>query len=306
MMEPSDSDLQPWRLRPRVVFVTGPSGAGRSTAINALEDLGFEAIDNLPLGLLPRLLEGAPPERPLALGTDARTRDFSARRLVAEYERLAARPGLEADLLFLDCDAHTLRRRYSETRRRHPLAPDDDPANGIARELDLLAPLRGRASVLVDTSALGPHELKAEITRLFAGEGGTRLTITVMSFSYRRGLPTGADFVFDCRFLRNPHWQPGLRPLDGRDAAVQDHVTGDPNHAAFEAMVDGMLDLVLPAFRDSDRSHLTIAFGCTGGRHRSVAMTEKLASRLAEAGWQVSKRHRDLEQRRIGDEAAPG
>jgi len=306
MTEAADSDLQPWRLRPRIVFVTGPSGAGRSTAINALEDLGFEAIDNLPLGLLPRLLEGAPPERPLALGTDARTRDFSAKGLLAEFQRLSGQPGLEADLLFLDCDAHTLQRRYSETRRRHPLAPDDDPANGIARELDLLAPLRTRASVLVDTSSLGPHELKAEITRLFAGEGDTRLSITVMSFSYRRGLPTGADFVFDCRFLRNPHWDSALRPLDGRDGTVRDYIEADPNHAPFAASVHGMLDLILPAFRDGDRSHLTVAFGCTGGRHRSVAMTENLASRLAEAGWQVSKRHRDADQRRIGDEAAPG
>jgi UPF0042 nucleotide-binding protein len=153
---------------PRVVFVTGPSGAGRTTAINALEDLGFEAIDNLPLSLLPRLLEGPPPERPMALGTDARNRDFSAKRLLEEYERLSATPGLEADLLYLDCEPLTLQRRYSETRRRHPLAPDDDPANGIARELDLLGPLRRRASVLVDTTTLSPHELRNEMGRLFA------------------------------------------------------------------------------------------------------------------------------------------
>lgn len=283
---------------PRVVFVTGPSGAGRSTAINALEDMGFEAIDNLPLSLLPRLLEGPPPERSLALGTDARNRDFSAKGLLAEYDRLATTPGLEADLLYLDCEALTLQRRYSETRRRHPLAPDDDPANGIARELALLGPLRGRASVLIDTTSLTPHELRLEMERLFGPRDGTKLSITVTSFSYRRGLPTGADLVFDCRFLRNPHWEPGLRDRDGRDPAVRDYIEADPNHAAFEAKVTGMLDLLLPAFRDSDRSHLTIAFGCTGGKHRSVAMTEKLAAHLAQAGWQVSKRHRDVDQRR--------
>jgi UPF0042 nucleotide-binding protein len=285
---------------PRVVFVTGPSGAGRTTAINALEDLGFEAIDNLPLSLLPRLLEGPPPERPLALGTDARNRDFSAEGLVAEYERLAATPGLEADLLYLDCDAQTLQRRYSETRRRHPLAPDDDPANGIARELDLLGPLRRRASVLIDTTTLAPHDLRKEMQRLFAPRDGTRLTISVMSFSYRRGLPTGADLVFDCRFLRNPHWDPELRESDGRDAAVRAYVEADPRLGPFEDKVFDLLDLLLPAFRDSDRSHLTVAFGCTGGKHRSVAMTEKLAGHLAEAGWQVSKRHRDVDQRRSG------
>jgi UPF0042 nucleotide-binding protein len=285
---------------PRVVFVTGPSGAGRTTAINALEDLGFEAIDNLPLSLLPRLLEGPSPERPMALGTDARNRDFSAKRLLEEYERLSATPGLEADLLYLDCEPLTLQRRYSETRRRHPLAPDDDPANGIARELDLLGPLRRRASVLVDTTTLSPHELRNEMGRLFAQRDGAKLSLTVTSFSYRRGLPTGADLVFDCRFLRNPHWEPELRPLDGRDPAVRDYIEADPRFAEFEAQVSSMLDLLLPAFRDSDRSHLTIAFGCTGGKHRSVAMTEKLASHLAEAGWQVSKRHREVDQRRTG------
>jgi UPF0042 nucleotide-binding protein len=282
----------------RVVFVTGPSGAGRTTAINALEDLGFEAIDNLPLSLLPRLLEGPPPERSLALGTDARNRDFSARRLVDEYERLASIRGIDADLVYLDCDAHTLQRRYSETRRRHPLAPDDDPANGIARELDLLGPLRHRASVLLDTSTLTPHELRAEMARLFAPGGAAKLSITVMSFSYRRGLPTGADLVFDCRFLRNPHWETTLRPFDGRDEQVRDYIAADPRLAPFEAQVRDMLDLLLPAYRDEGKSHLTVAFGCTGGKHRSVAMAEMLATHLAESGWQVSKRHREVEQRR--------
>lgn len=282
----------------RVVLVTGPSGAGRTTAINALEDLGFEAIDNIPLSLLPRLLEGPGPERPLALGMDARNRDFSAARLIEEYERLVTLPGLEADLLYLDCDAVTLQRRYSETRRRHPLAPDDDPANGIARELDLLGPLRRRASVLIDTTPLAPHDLRAEMTRLFAPRDGTKLSLTVTSFSYRRGLPTGADLVFDCRFLRNPHWEPSLRPRDGRDPDVAAFVEEDPRFGDFAARVFGLMDLLLPAFRDSDRSHLTVAFGCTGGKHRSVAMAEKLASHLAEAGWQVSKRHRDLDLRR--------
>ncbi|MGP1358237.1 RNase adapter RapZ [Roseicyclus sp.] len=308
MSDGREADAAPDRPA-RVVFVTGPSGAGRTTAINALEDLGFEAIDNLPLSLLPRLLEGDPPERPMALGTDARNRDFSARRLVAEVERLAARPGFEVDLLYLDCDAHTLQRRYSETRRRHPLAPDDDPANGIARELDLLGPLRHRASVLVDTSTLTPHELRAEIGRLFAPGGAAGLSITVMSFSYRRGLPTGADLVFDCRFLRNPHWEPTLRPLDGRDAAVRAHIAADPRLAPFEAQIREMLDLLLPAFRDEGKSHLTVAFGCTGGQHRSVALAEKVANDLAEAGWQVSKRHREVEQRRApataGDTQGP-
>jgi UPF0042 nucleotide-binding protein len=287
------------RAPARVVFVTGPSGAGRSTAINALEDLGFEAIDNLPLSLLPRLLEGPPPDKPLALGTDARNRDYSATGLVAAVDRLTEAPGYTPDLLYLDCAADVLQRRYSETRRRHPLAPDADPAQGIAQELSLLGPVRARATVLIDTSALTPHDLRAEITRLFAPEGAGRLAVTVTSFSYRRGLPTGADLVFDCRFLRNPHWDPALKPHDGRAPSVQGYIAADPRFAAFRDKVIDMAELLLPAFQAEGKSHLTIAFGCTGGQHRSVAMTEILATHLAEAGWPVSKRHREVEQRRV-------
>ena len=290
----------------RVIFVTGPSGAGRTTAINALEDLGFEAIDNLPLGLLPRLLEGPPPDKPLALGTDARNRDYSATGLVSAVDALAARPGYAPDLLYLDCAADVLQRRYSETRRRHPLAPDADPAQGIAQELALLDPVRARASVLLDTSTLTPHDLRAEIARLFAPEGAGRLAITLMSFSYRRGLPTGADLVFDCRFLRNPHWDPALKPRDGRAAEVQGYIATDPRFDAFRDQVIAMADLLLPAFEAEGKSHLTIAFGCTGGQHRSIAMAEILAAHLAEAGWPVSKRHREVEQRRAETAGAAG
>lgn len=291
-------------LAVRVVLVTGPSGAGRSTAINALEDLGFEAIDNMPLGLLPRLFEGPPPEGPMALGIDARNRDFSAAGLIAAHARLAAMPGYAPDLLYLDCATDVLQRRYSETRRRHPLAPEADPAQGIAREVALLAPVRVAATVLVDTSGLTPHDLRAEITRLFAPERAGRLAITVTSFSYRRGLPTGADLVFDCRFLRNPHWDSTLRQEDGRARTVQAYVAADPRFTAFRDQVIAMADLLLPAFEAEGKSHLTIAFGCTGGQHRSVAMTEILSAHLAEAGWPVSKRHREVEQRRAAGTSA--
>ncbi len=283
----------------RVVLITGPSGAGRTTAINALEDAGFEAIDNLPLSLLPRLLDGPPPERPLALGTDARNRDYSAHGLVKAYDSLVSHPGITPDLVFLDCDADVLQRRYSETRRRHPLAPDADPAKGIALERDLLGPVRARASVLIDTTTLTPHALKAQMTDLFAARTATRLAVTVTSFSYRRGLPTGADLVFDCRFLQNPHWDPDLRPLNGRDQAVQSFIAQDDRFDPFLAQVKAMVDLLLPAFAEEGKSHLTVAFGCTGGKHRSVALTEIMAAHLAEGGWQVSKRHREVEERQI-------
>ena len=279
-----------------IVFVTGPSGAGRSTAIHALEDLGFETIDNLPLSLLPRLLEGAPPDRPLALCIDPRTRDFDADDLIAAYERLERDVAYTADLVFIDCEPATLQRRYSETRRRHPMAPDADPADGIAREREMLAPLRGHASVLIDTTNLTPHEARAEIGRFFAPDRAPGMAIQVLSFSYRRGLPIGADMVFDCRFLRNPHWEPDLRPKDGRSAQIQSYVSADPRFDLFRGQIDDMLDLLLPAFREEGKSHLTLAFGCTGGRHRSVSLAEITATRLAEVGWQVSKRHRDVDR----------
>lgn len=279
-----------------VVFVTGPSGAGRSTVINALEDLGFEAIDNLPLGLLPRLLEGPPPERPLALGIDPRTRDFDARDLIRARDKLDQDPAYTTDLLFIDCEPATLQRRYSETRRRHPLAPDADPADGIALEREMLAPLRGHADVLIDTTTFTPHRTRAEVTRIFAKDRAPAMAIQVMSFSYRRALPIGADLVFDCRFLRNPHWDAGLRAMDGRQAEVQSYVAADPRFDAFSGQVDAMLDLLIPAFKEEGKSNLTVAFGCTGGRHRSVTLTEITASHLAEVGWQVSKRHRDVDK----------
>ena len=282
----------------RIVFVTGPSGAGRTTAIHALEDLGFETVDNMPLRLLPRLLEGAPPDRPLALGIDPRTRDFGTEDLLDTLARLAGDPAVAAELVYIDCEPAELLRRYSETRRRHPLAPDADPADGIALERAMLAPLRDGADVLIDTTALTPHDTRAEIARLLGRGRAPGMAIQLVSFSYRRGLPLGADLVLDCRFLRNPHWQGDLRRLDGRDAAVQDFIAGDARFAAFEGQVRALLDLLLPAFREEGKSHLTIAFGCTGGRHRSVALAEITATRLALTGWRVSRRHRDVERDR--------
>lgn len=281
----------------RVVFVSGPSGAGRSTAIRALEDLGFEAIDNLPLSLLPRLLDGPPPARPLVLGTDPRNRDYSAQALIAAVDRLAADPTFLADLVYLDCATEVLVRRFSETRRRHPLAPEDRPILGIEMEQDLLAPVRARAGILIDTSEMTPHELRAEVQRWFAPGGQQQLALSVQSFSYKRGLPTGADLVFDCRFLRNPYWEETLRSLDGRDDAVVDYIAGDARFAPFLEQVTRLVETLLPAYRDEGKAHLTVAFGCTGGQHRSVAVTEKLAAHLAQAGWQVSKRHREIERR---------
>ncbi|MBF9034893.1 RNase adapter RapZ [Rhodobacterales bacterium HKCCE2091] len=298
-MTPEDQAPKGDEAAARIVFISGPSGAGRSTAIDALEDLGFEAIDNLPLSLLPQLLSGPAPTRPLALGTDPRNRDYSAHALIEAVDRAASDPDILSDLVFLDCATEVLVRRFSETRRRHPLAPADQPILGIELERDLLAPVRARAGILIDTSTLSPHDLKAEITRLFSPSGAQRLAISVQSFSYKRGLPMGADIVFDCRFLRNPYWSEDLRGSDGRDPAVQAYIADDPRFGPFAEQVAALIGTLLPAYREEGRAHLTVAFGCTGGQHRSVAMAENLTSHLANAGWQVSKRHRELERRGI-------
>ena len=288
-----------WRDDPRdaakLILVTGPAGAGRSTAINALEDLGHEVIDNLPLSLLPRLVE-RPLERTLAIGIGVNNRDFTTDGIIALIEGLTARDDLQLSVVYLDCGDEELLRRYASTRRRHPMATGDGPMIGIQRERELLIPIRARADVLIDTDGLSPHDLAREVEHWFAPESGRQMTVALHSFSYKRGLPRGIDMVFDCRFLRNPHWEPALRPRDGRDAAVQDFVMGDVRFAPFIARVDSLLDLMLPAARAEGKAHLAIGFGCSGGQHRSVTLVETLAETLAQQGWAVSKRHRELER----------
>ncbi|MBM3603728.1 MAG: RNase adapter RapZ [Alphaproteobacteria bacterium] len=294
----------------RLVLVTGPSGAGRSTAINVLEDLGFEAIDNLPLSLIPRLLDGPPRPVPLALGVDVRNRDFSAFNLIELIDRLTRHPDYSPEVLFLDCSADALVRRYNETRRRHPLTPDQEPMAGVLAEIDLLAPIRARAEILIDTTELSPHDLKAELTRVFDIRPDHRLSVSLHSFSYKRGVPRGLDLMFDCRFLTNPHWEPALRPLDGRNDEVQTYVTADPRFAEFFRRTRDLVEFLLPAHMDEGKSHLAIGFGCTGGQHRSVTLVEMMAVALADAGWPVSIRHRELERRGAallsGGDASPG
>ncbi len=281
----------------RVIFVTGPSGAGRSTAIRALEDMGCETIDNLPLSLVPVLIGGAPPGRPLVLGLDVRNRDFSIAALIEMIEALTRDADVDLELIYLDARADILVRRYSETRRRHPLAPAETAAAGVERELDLMGPIRARADFLIDTSDLTPHDLRAELDRWFGGSSAQRLALSVHSFSYKRGLPRGIDMVFDVRFLRNPYWSAPLRQLDGRSEAVAAYISEDPRYDAFFSKVADLAEFLLPAYLEEGKSHLSLGFGCTGGQHRSVALAEKLAAALAAKGWGVSIRHHELERR---------
>ncbi|MGP6087586.1 RNase adapter RapZ [Antarctobacter jejuensis] len=281
----------------RIIFVTGPAGAGRSSAINVLEDLGFEAIDNIPLNLIPRLVEGdLPDQRPLALGIDVRNRDFSAEGLLQLCDILQNQHEKPVDLLYLDCSDEVLVRRFSETRRRHPLARDESPVDGVAREKALLTDVRARADILLDTSELTVHDLRAEMESWFGEVTGQGMAISVQSFSYKRGLPQGLDLVFDCRFLRNPHWNPDLRPCTGLDPEVAEFVSRDPRYEDFVDRVSGLILMMLPACVEEGKAHFAIGFGCTGGKHRSVAVTENLAAALAREGWRVSIRHRELER----------
>jgi len=284
----------PTELRPqKLVVVSGPSGAGRSTAINVLEDLGYEAIDNVPLTLIPRLTDGAL-LRPLAIGLDVRNRDFSTDAVSDVLAKLRHRDDIDAQLLYLDANEDTLVRRYSETRRRHPLARDEPAVQGIRREAAILTPLRAQAEFLLETSDLSPHDLKARLTDWFGEEGSALFGISLHSFSYKRGAPKGVDMTFDCRFLKNPHWEPALRKFTGLDAPVGAYILGDQRASIFIEKVTDLLLMLFPAFREEGKSHLSIGFGCTGGQHRSVYVTEQVAMALAEQGWQVSKRHRDI------------
>lgn len=283
---------------PRLAIVTGLSGAGRGTALRALEDLGWETVDNLPLGLLPRMAEIAAEEnRPLAVGADARTRGFSAEALADAVAELRRGSRVAPALLFLDAADATIIRRYAETRRRHPLAPDEDVAIGAARERDALSGLRDRADLVIDTTDMSPHDLRARIRDQLSHAAAHGLSVSLQSFSYKRGAPREADMVIDCRFLRNPHWRAELRPLDGRDDAVADYVASDPLFAPFFEKLADLATLLLPAYKAEGKAYFGMALGCTGGRHRSVMLAERLAARLAGEGWRVNVRHRELERR---------
>jgi UPF0042 nucleotide-binding protein len=299
---PSSAPIPQRTTRRPFVLVTGLSGAGRATALHALEDLGYVAVDNVPLPLLGDLMRstaGSPGElaAPLAFGVDTRTYGFSADELVRRLQQLRQRPDLAAQLLYLDCDAETLQRRYTESRRPHPLAPDRPVVDGIVEERRQIGRVRDSADVVIDTSALSPHQFKQILTGHFALGDQRGARIAVMSFSYRRGLPREADLVFDVRFLKNPHYVPELKPLTGRDKPVVDYIATDPDYEPFIGRLEGMIGPLLPRFDAEGKSYLTIAVGCTGGKHRSIAVAERLAGWLRGAGRSVTLVHRDTEVR---------
>lgn len=276
-----------------VVVVTGLSGAGRTTALKLLEDIGYEAIDNLPLKLLgPAVLAGHL-DQPVALGADIRNRDFAAQPFLEQLDALVAEPALAVKLVFMDCADEVLQRRFTETRRRHPLAQERPLADGLAAERTMTAPLKARADLVIDTSNLAVPDFRKLLTGHF-GLGNDGLVVFVTSFSFRQGLPREADLVMDVRFLRNPHYVEALRPLTGRDPQVAAYVASDPAFAGFFENLTSLIEPLLPRYEAEGKSYLTIAIGCTGGKHRSVATAEKLGTWLTAQGRDVTVGHRDM------------
>jgi UPF0042 nucleotide-binding protein len=288
--------------RQRVLLVTGLLGAGKTTALRVLEDLGWETIDNFPIRMLGQLIgkageiaEGLRP--PLAIGFDSRTRGFDPHAIIERVKRLTERQDLEVTTLFLDCSGQELERRYNETRRRHPLAADMPAASGIAAERELMEPLRRWADMVVVTTDMSANDLQQQIRERFAPLSEHGITITVSSFGFSRGMPPVADLVFDMRFLDNPHWVEELRPLTGKDAPVAEHIRRDPAFGAVFDQIRELLLTVLPRYEAQGKAYVHIAFGCTGGRHRSVFTAEQMAQALRAEGYSPTLLHRNLGSR---------
>jgi UPF0042 nucleotide-binding protein len=283
---------------PTVIIVSGLSGSGKSVALKTFEDLDYYCVDNLPVELLPSFVrsmmrDDALPQK-IAVGIDVRNRHSDLSKL-AQWRAAVTELGLEATLLFFDASDEVLLRRYSDTRRKHPLAHFGlSLPESINRERTITAPLRSEADVIIDTTTLNVHQLRRRIIGEFALSSVSSLSLLFESFAYKRGVPGDADFVFDARVLPNPHWNPQLRSLSGRDREVREYLDAQPEVSEYVGQVSQFLDTWLPRLRGETRSYVTIAFGCTGGKHRSVYLAERLARHARELGWEeVATFHRE-------------
>lgn len=278
-----------------VVIVTGRSGAGRSTALNTLEDCGYMRIETPVLDFVPEMLRQLVErgERAIAVSVDPRAAGRHASAVLALIEQLRTLEGVRPLVLFVDASDEALRRRYTETRRRHPLAPDQSVELGVRRDKELTEPVREVADLIIDSTHLQPSDFKRIVSQKVAGTGAEGLSVSVVSFAYRNGLPDEADLVFDCRFLRNPHYEPSLRAQTGRSRDVAEYVAADPLYEPYLTQLADHARLLLPAFAAEGKSYVTFAFGCTGGKHRSIAVAEAFASVLKAQGWRPMVRHRE-------------
>ena len=286
--------------RQHILLVTGLSGAGKTTALRVLEDMGWEAIDNFPIRLLARLI--GPPwqdsqRTPLAIGFDSRTRGFDPGDVIERVKGLSQRGDLLVTTLFLDCTSAELERRYNETRRRHPMAEGRPVGTGIQAERELLEPLRRWADAVLDTSAFTSNDLQQAVRAQFSRSAPQDMAVIVSSFGFARGTPPLADLVFDMRFLDNPHWVPHLREQTGLDAPVGEHIRQDPAYDIAFNQIRALLGTLLPRYRAQGKAYVNIAFGCTGGRHRSVFTAERMAQALRDDGFSPTVLHRNLGSR---------
>lgn len=270
-----------------IIFVTGLSGAGLSSTLKSFEDMGYEVFDNFPIALLPSLIDEVT-DKPLAIGIDSRTRNFSPAALSQSAQKHGAK------IIFITCSDEILQKRFTETRRKHPLAQDRPVHAGIEKEKLLMRPLRAQADFIIDTTTFSIHDLRRMVEGNFSLKGTQKLSISLMSFGFRNGVPAAADIVMDVRFLKNPHWDDALKPLNGKDEKIQNYIKEDENFTPFIQNFKTLIEPLLPRYHHEGKSYLTIAIGCTGGKHRSVFVVEELEKWFRENKVKTNLKHRDL------------
>ena len=275
----------------QLIIITGASGAGRTTAINVFEDVGFETVDNIPISMIDSLVLSKTRNKNLALGVDIRTREFSPknlRKLLSKYKKMVVK------IIFLDCDSNKLLKRFNETRRSHPLSGVKSLSEALVEEMEYLKPIKDFANIIIDTTDYSPTDLREKLLNYLSIGKIKKFSILLQSFSYKNGLPRNLDMIFDCRFLKNPYWISHLKKLDGRDKKVQDFLSSSKEFKIFFSKVLSLINFLIPQVQKEGKSQFSIGFGCTGGQHRSVVFVNMLRNKLNSDGHNVLSNHRDL------------
>ena len=279
-----------------LILVIGQSGAGRTTVIHILDDQGFDTLDNVPIHLISQVASTNLEDKPLAIGLDLRSKSFSLQKLMGEINNWKTLSKSRVVILFLECSLEILIKRFSLSRRPHPVAGENNLELSIKKELKLIAPLKERADFVLDTSNISPNELRLKLKSIFSVVNNRNIQIMVQSFSYSIGYPTEIDMIFDCRFLKNPNWVEGLKDLNGTDEAVKDYLNKDKSWAPFKKNLLQMISIIIPAFEREGKSYLSIGLGCTGGQHRSVFVAEQLYNYLLYKDCDVKILHTILQK----------